>query len=160
MLSLNICVSAPGGEQKIDEGTTRVVHSRKKSTPKPKDGARLYFHSTSLLNKLPFSSKCKEFDLWPSMLDSFAWLHFLHPVKQQHVGLPTPESPHFAALQLLLLIVACECYYFSIDYLFFGLPPCRPSFLILPNLNQNSKKCCVSSNSLLVFYFLFFGRDL
>lgn len=89
------------------------------------------------------------------MLDSLAWLYFLlscfrPPGKPQHVALPTPESPHVAALQLLLLIVACECYYFSIDYLFFGLPLYRPPLLVLPNLNQNSKKCCVSSNSLLV----------
>lgn len=80
------------------------------------------------------------------MLDSLAWLNFLlscfHPPgKKQHVALLTPESPHAAALQLLLLIVACECYYFSIDYLFFGLPPYRPPLLllVLPNLNQNLK---------------------
>lgn len=71
------------------------------------------------------------------MPDSFAWLYFLQPDNQQHVGLPTPDSPHFAAQQLLLLIVACECYCFSIDYFIFGLPPYRPPLLVLPNLNQN-----------------------
>lgn len=64
MLSLNICVSAQGSEQKKkDEGTTRVVDSREKSNPNPREGTRLCSHKPLLLNALLLSSKCKEFDL-------------------------------------------------------------------------------------------------
>lgn len=91
-------------------------------TPKPKDGIRLHFHKPFLLNALLFHPNAKDLIFDRRRLTALLGSVFftLYSGKQQHVALLTPQSPHSAAHDLLLLIVACECYYFSIDYLFFS----------------------------------------
>lgn len=120
-----------------------IIHSLNRAEIPPSYCKMHFFFSSSLSSS---SFKCKESALWHWYLRvyfaTFLSL-FLQPLSicsLWHLSLQfvksifplTPESPQFAALEMLVLIAACECYYFSVSFWLSVLPPsecCLPKLL-------------------------------